>query len=53
MIEPRDFYAIAAVNDHDILSRCLQLSPDIADGTLPLIVVEHAQDHALRGLVQA
>lgn len=37
-----DLCVIAAVNDDDILENCLALSPDVADGTLPLTVIRGA-----------
>jgi hypothetical protein len=37
-----DLCVIAAVNDDEILKECLALSPDIADGTLPLTAIRGA-----------
>lgn len=41
-----DFCVIAAVNDDDILRECLERSPDIASGVLPLTVIRNASTMA-------
>lgn len=54
-IEDRDFCAIAAVHDLDILNSCLARSPDIASGRLPLNIQSDAVSSAQaynRGLEQ-
>lgn len=56
MIAEDHFQLIAAVNDREILGQCLERSPDVAAGDLPLLVVEGARSMAEaynRGLEQA
>lgn len=42
MLRPEDFCLVAAVNDDDILSKCLARSPDVACGRLRLAAIHGA-----------
>lgn len=55
LISNSDFCVIAAVNDDEILSQCLALSPDVVSGALPLTIIRNARTMSEaynRGLAQ-